>query len=359
MGFNTRAALAGLLVAGSLSFSGCGYYAQAVRGHMDLVNRSRPIDEVLADPASPAELRDRLELVLELRRFAFSELLLPDNGSYLKYVVLDRPYVVWNVFAAPPDSLTPMQWCFPVAGCVVYRGYFREDAARSFARGLEADGLDVYVGGASAYSTVGWFKDPVLSTMLSPDDARLAGLLFHELAHQQLYVKDDSAFNEAFASLVEEEGVRRWLAAGGRDREWAGWQARKEREGVVQFLLEQARADLAELYAHAPEPQELADRKQAVFDSLRERYRTVSAGWPERGGYDAWFDAPWNNARLIPVGTYRRLVPAFRALLREEDGDLAGFYARCESLGDLPESERSAALAALLASAGDEEAAAR
>lgn len=359
MGSKSRAALAGLLLAGALSLSGCGYYAQAVRGHMDLVSRSRPVDEVLADPAAPAALRDRLELVLELRRFAFSELLLPDNGSYLKYVDLDRPYVVWNVFAAPPDSLTPMQWCFPVAGCVVYRGYFHEDAARSFASSLEADGLDVHVGGASAYSTVGWFKDPVLSTMLSPDDARLAGLLFHELAHQQLYVKGDSAFNEAFASLVEEEGVRRWLAAGGRDREWAGWQARKEREGAVQLLLEQARGELAELYAQDPEPADLAARKQAVFGALRERYRAVSADWPERGGYDDWFAASWNNARLIPVGTYRRLVPAFRALLREEGGDLGSFYARCESLGDLPEPERNAALAALLASAGDDEAAAR
>ncbi len=359
MGFDTRAALAGLLVAGSLGLSGCGYYAQAVGGHMDLVGRARPVDDVLADPASPDALRDRLELVLELRRFAFAELLLPDNGSYLKYAELDRPYVVWNVFAAPPDSLTPRQWCFPVAGCVVYRGYFREEAARGYARGLAEDGYDVHVGGATAYSTVGWFKDPVLSTMLSADDARLAGLLFHELAHQQLYVKDDSAFNEAFASLVEEEGVRRWLAAGGREQEWTLWQARKEREAAVQMLLEQARAELAELYASPPGPEELAARKQAVFDQLRERYRAVSADWPDRGGYDAWFAAPWNNARLVPVGTYRRLVPAFRALLREEGGDLAAFYARCESLGALPASERDAALVALLASAGAGEAEAR
>ena len=359
MGFDTRAVLAGLMVAGSLGLSGCGYYAQAVRGHMDLVGRSRPVEDVLADRAAPAELRDRLELVLELRRFAFSELKLPDNGSYLKYAELDRPYVVWNVFAAPGDSLVPRQWCFPVAGCVVYRGYFREESARGYARGLEADGYDVHVGGATAYSTVGWFKDPVLSTMLSADDARLAGLLFHELAHQQLYVKDDSGFNEAFASLVEEEGVRRWLAASGRDGDWAAWRARKDREAQVQLLLEQARGELAEFYARSPGPDELGAGKQAVFEALRERYRAVSADWPDRGGYDAWFAAPWNNARLVPVGTYRRLVPAFRALLREEGGDLAAFYARCESLGDLPASERNAALAALLASAGDEEAAAR
>ncbi len=350
MGQKFRAVLAGLALAvGSSGLSGCGYYGQAVRGHMDLVSRSRPIDEVIGDPATPPALADQLRLVLEARRFAFDELGLPDNGSYLQYAELDRRYVVWNVFAAPADSLAPRQWCFPVAGCVVYRGYFREDAARSYARSLEEEGLDVHVGGASAYSTVGWFKDPVVSTMLTANDGRLAGLLFHELAHQRLYVKDHSEFNEAFASLVEEEGVRRWFAARGRDTDWAAWRAGRERDAEVQLLLEQTRAELAALYAAPGDPLRLEAEKQAVFETLRERYGAISSDWPNTEGYDAWFAADWNNARLVPVGTYRRLVPAFRALLREEGGDLNRFYERCESLGELPRSERDAALARLLA----------
>jgi predicted aminopeptidase len=350
MGHKTRAVLATLALAvGSTGLAGCGYYGQAVRGHMDLVSRSRPIDDVIDDPETSPALAERLRLVLEARRFAFDELGLPDNGSYLQYADLERRFVVWNVFAAPVDSLTPRQWCFPVAGCVVYRGYFREDAARSYARGLEEEGFDVHVGGASAYSTVGWFKDPVVSTMLTSNDGRLVGLLFHELAHQRLYVKDHSEFNEAFASLVEEEGVRRWFAARGGEEGWAAWRARRARDAAVQGLLEQTRAELAALYADPPDPLRLHADKQAVFDTLRERYRAISSDWPDTAGYDAWFAAEWNNARLVPVGTYRRLVPAFRALLREEGGDLARFYERCESLGELPGSERDAELARLLA----------
>lgn len=351
-----RAAFAALplLLLLLLPLAGCstaGYYAQAVSGHLGLMAAREPIEEVIADPATPAAVRERLELAQAARHFAVTELGLPDNGSYTRYVQLDRPAVVYNVYAAPAFSLEPKRWCFPVAGCVVYRGYFKRAAAERSAAGLEAEGWDTWVGGASAYSTLGRFEDPVLSSMLYRDDARLAGLLFHELAHQRLYVKDDSAFNEAFATAVEEEGVRRWLLAAGRADDLAAWHASRQRAEAFRLLLARARGRLQVLYASGASEPELRAGKAAAFAQLEAEYRALKTSWNGWTGFDRWFDGPLNNARLIPSATYRALVPAFRILLLEADGDLEAFYAECARLGDLPQAERDAEMRRLLATA--------
>lgn len=345
-----RAALLLLL----LPLAGCGtvgYYAQAVSGHLELMAAREPLPEVIADPATPPAVRERLELAQAAREFAVTELGLPDNGSYTSYVQLDRSAVVYNVYAAPEFSLEPKRWCFPVAGCVVYRGYFaRADAERSAAR-LEAEGWDTWVGGAAAYSTLGRFEDPVLSSMLYRDDARLAGLLFHELAHQRLYIEDDSAFNEAFATAVEEEGVRRWLERHGGEPALERWRESRRRAEAFQYLLARTRAELQALYASGSSAPELRAGKAAAFAGLRQEYAALKASWGGWAGYDRWFEAPLNNARLIPSATYRGLVPAFRLLLAEAGGDLEAFYAECARLGALSQADRDTEFRRLLATA--------
>jgi predicted aminopeptidase len=332
---------------------GCGYYFQAVRGHFQIMGERVPIDDVIDDPGTPAEVRARLELVREARVFASDELQLPDNDSYTTYVALDRSFVVWNVFAAPEFSVEPKRWCFPVAGCVVYRGYFAEDDANEYAGRLAADGWDTYVGGVAAYSTLGRFDDPVLSTMLRWPDYRLAGLLFHELAHQVVYVKDDSEFNESFATAVEEEGLARWLADRGEDAVLVEYRADRERQGAFGLLIEDTRARLAELYRRPLDEAAMRAAKAAEFAALRERYRALRDAWGGYAGYDAWFDLPLNNAQLVPVATYRRYVPAFRALLRESEGDLGAFYDACRQLGALSPDARRERLEALLRTAAE------
>ena len=231
-----------VLLAG-LSASGC-YYMQAARGQLEVMRRSEPIETVVAEPGTPGSLSRRLRLVQEARAFSIAELGLPDNESYRSYAALDRDFVVWNVFAAPEFSTRPREWCFPVAGCVGYRGYFAEAAARRKADRLRADGFDVAVGGVPAYSTLGRLDDPVLSTMLRWDDVDLVAMLFHELAHQLLYVKGDTAFNESFATVVEETGIERWLEARGQDADYETFRHRQELQGRVIGLVETARGEL-------------------------------------------------------------------------------------------------------------------
>ncbi|MEJ2515893.1 MAG: aminopeptidase [Gammaproteobacteria bacterium] len=342
------------LVLSACLLAGCGgfaYYAQAVRGHLDLMSRRVPIGEVIADPQTPAAVRQRLEVARQARQFAVEELGLPDNGSYTRYVALERSAAVWNVFAAPRFSLEAKRWCFPVAGCVVYRGYFDEADARAYAAGLAEAGWDTWVGGATAYSTLGRFEDPVLSTMMAWGEVQLAATLFHELAHQRLYVEDDSAFNEAFATVVEQEGLRRWLAAPGRQEEAAAWRRRQAFISEFQALLDATRGRLAELYASGRPPEAMAAGKQAAFEQLEADYRQLRARW-NWSGYDRWFDAPLNNARLIPSATYRGLVPAFEALLSASGGDLPVFFQRCRELAELDQEVRGNRLRALAESAG-------
>jgi predicted aminopeptidase len=335
-----------LIIAVLLS-SGCtglGYYGQAVRGHLALMQAREPVAELLRNPELDPELRARLEQSQGMRSFAIHELGLPDNSSYRSYVALDRPYVVWNVFAAPALSLEPERWCFPVAGCVAYRGYFAEADARAYAAELQAEGLDVFVGGAIAYSTLGWFDDPLLSSMLERGELALAGLIFHELAHQRLYVEDDTAFNEAFASAVEQVGVRRWLLreAPERSADYAAFLARR-----MQFeqLLAETRARLAAIYANpALDAAAKHAAKAAELDALGGRYAALRASWDGWPGYDAWFAEPVNNARLAAIALYRAQVPDFERWLAACGGDLERFYAAVDALAELDAPQRAARL---------------
>lgn len=331
---------AGLLVA----CTEVGYYAQCARGHFDVMRRSQPIDGLLANPSLDSHRRTRLESIASARNFASTALALPDNGSYRKFADLERSYVVWNVVAAPEFSLDAKQWCFPVAGCVSYRGYFDEAAARLEATRLAAQGYETDVYGVQAYSTLRWFDDPVLNTFLDGPQLQAIALVFHELAHQVVYVPNDSRFNEAFARTVELEGVRRWLKAHGSAEEWQQYQEQAGRAAAFQHLLKTTRDHLASIYARADDPAAMRAAKAAVLAEAAADYAELKAAWGGYAGYDAWMARGLNNARLTSVATYQDLVPAFQGLLAATGGDLPAFYARAKALGDLPSHERLASL---------------
>lgn len=324
-------AAAALLAA--LALAGCetlGYYVQAIGGQVALMSGARPVPELLADPTTPPPLRERLALAISIREYAVKELGLPDNSSYRNYADIGRPYAVWNVVAAPEFSLEPLQSCFPVAGCVSYRGFFAQADAERHAAQLRARGDDVYVYGVAAYSTLGRLDDPLLSTFIRYRDTDLARLLFHELAHQVAYVKDDSTFNESFAAVVEREGLRRWLAATGRGAEQTAVLAAEKRNLAFAGEIEQSRARLRVLYRQRIAPEAMRERKRAELAALQARL----AG-------DARFkDATPNNAFLASFATYTELVPTFEHLLREEGGDLPRFYARVRAYAAKPAAER-------------------
>ena len=316
-----------------LFLSGCetlSYYAQAIGGQMDLISRAKPAARLIADPATPQPLRERLELARAIRDYASRELGLPDNGSYRSYADLGRPYVVWNVVAAPEFSLEPVESCFPVAGCVPYRGFFAQEDAERHAAKLRAAGNDVNVRGVAAYSTLGRFDDPLLSTFIGHPDTELARLIFHELSHQVLYVKNDSTFNESFAVAVERAGVRRWLAATGRNAGLQSFLDTQERSAKFLALLEQMRTRLKALYGQPLAPEEMRQRKRAEFTELRK----VLDSNPRLKDMQA------NNALLASFATYTQLVPAFEKLLAEEGGDLEKFYSRVKKLSASEPSSR-------------------
>jgi predicted aminopeptidase len=318
-----------LLATCALVLSGC-YYYQAVRGQLDVMSKREPIDELVATEETPETLADRLELVLEARQFAVDELHLPDNESYRSYADLDRDYVVWNVFAAPEFSLEPRTWCFPIAGCVAYRGYFSEEAAERKAAKLSDDGFDVVVSGVPAYSTLGKFDDPVLSTMMHWEDADLIATIFHELAHQVLYVKGDSEFNESFASAVEEFGIDRWLTSRGEQADFDSYQ---ERQALRQRLLEivaVGRADLENLYSSSMAPGEMRLGKERRLEQLRSELDAELQ--QSRRETPAWLANGLNNARLASMGLYQNRLPEFRALYEECERDLRCFYEKASSL---------------------------
>jgi predicted aminopeptidase len=334
--------------------AGCsaGYYWQAAAGQMRIVNGREPVDSLLAQPDLSPELRARLLLSQDVLLFAHEELKLPDNGSYKSYYDTGHPYIVWNVFAAPEFALQSQTWCFPVAGCVSYRGYFDPDKANNYAAKLAAKGNDVYVGGVAAYSTLGRFKDPLLNTMLPLTDSHFIGLLFHELAHQRLYIKGDSAFNEGFASAVEQLGIERWqaihhLSVGSDDSQIIILQQQQ-----VMELFAAAQLKLEELYASDMPVQEKRTAKAAILTALSDEYFQLATQWQSAG----WLTRPYeglilqglNNASLGAIATYTDYVPAFRALYQDCAESLECFYTMSEQLGALDADAREAELQGLL-----------
>jgi predicted aminopeptidase len=318
------------------------YYMQAIRGHSELMHRRRPVSEVIDDRNSPDELKRRLQLVVEARQFAVDELLLPDNDSYRTYADLGRDYVVWNVFAAPEFSLQPKTWCYPVAGCVAYRGYFSERSARNLAAKLRVRGFDVAVGGVAAYSTLGRFADPVLNTMLRWSDVDLVATIFHELAHQKLYVKGDSAFNESFATAVADFGLESWLRARGEGDRLAAYKRSRDLRREVMARVAVTRDRLAELYAREIDPAAMRNEKQCLLDDLSaEAGRLI-----RKSGSSApnWLAPPLNNARLVSLNLYEGRLDAFEALLATCQDSLACFYGEAERLARLPQAERESRL---------------
>ncbi|WP_429511437.1 aminopeptidase [Pseudomonas sp. BT76 TE3572] len=325
--------------------AGVSYYGQLASGQLQLLRAREPVSRVIADPARDQQLRAHLTQSQKARTFASQQLQLPDNQSYRLYADIGRPFVVWNVFATPEFSLTPQNHCFPIAGCVAYRGYYSQSAARGEAALQRLQGMDVSIGGVEAYSTLGWFNDPIISSMMAWGDERLATLIFHELAHQRFYVKDDTEFNESFATFVEQEGTRQWRAFRGLPPD-SGAQV-QQRDQFIQLVLE-TRTRLERLYTLPLSADRMRQRKADEFERLRGEYRQLrDSQWAGDKRYDAWINAPMNNARLLPFGLYDQWVPAFAALFRRMGGDWVKFYAAVEKLGALPVGERKAALNAL------------
>ncbi|OJT30462.1 aminopeptidase [Pseudomonas sp. FSL W5-0203] len=337
-----RRFLPGLMVVLLSGCSSVSYYSQLASGQWQLLRAREPVAEVIADPARPPVLREHLAQSQRARTFASEQLHLPDNQSYRLYADIGRPYVVWNVFATQEFSLSPQNHCFPIAGCVAYRGYYNQGAARGEAALLRQQGMDVSIGGVEAYSTLGWFNDPIMSSMMSWGDERLATLIFHELAHQRFYVKDDTEFNESYASFVEQEGTRQWRAARGLAP--VGDAALKQRDQFIRLILD-TRKRLEALYAQPLAADAMRRAKAAQFEQLRSEYRRLrDSQWGGDKRYDAWINQPMNNARLLPFGLYDQWVPAFAALFAREGGDWVRFYATVEKLGELPVEQRKAAL---------------
>jgi predicted aminopeptidase len=329
---------------GTVSLSGGCYLLQSAEGHFALMSKRRPISEVIDNPATSPALRAQLTEVTAIRDFASRELGLPDNGSYRSYADLGRPYVVWNVVAAPEFSVDAKEWCYPIVGCVAYRGYFALQRADAFAARLRGQGFDVTVGGVAAYSTLGHFNDPILSSMVGWDDVELAAIIFHELTHQLLYVANDSSFDEALATTVEEEGVRRWLIAQGRGADLANHLAQRKHYLAVIELLNKTRDSLSVLYASGIDPASMRERKHAAFRELRAAYAQLTAEWGSRPPFEAWFKEDLNNAHLASIATYFNCVPGFERELQAVGGNLTAFYARARELAKLDQDRRDALL---------------
>jgi predicted aminopeptidase len=346
-----------LLLAVVAAVSGCrtiNFYAQAVKGQYQILAHREAIDRLIADPETPARLREQLKLLECLRAFAGAELKLPVDGHYRKYTDVHRDYVVWNVQAAPQFSLQPKAWWYPVVGSLEYRGYFSEPGARREADRLAAKGYDVYSDGVEAYSTLGWFKDPVLNTFIFRGEADLAEVIFHELGHQRVFARGDTDFNEAFATTVGQEGARRWLRAQGDTNQYAAYLVSLRRNDQFVHLIMNTRARLEKIYGDecdsegnvkaakkAPlPPGELQRAKEQAFADLRRDYAELKSSWDGYAGYDNWFARELNNAKLNTIANYYDYVPGFERLLELHGGDLEQFYDAAQRLAKMPEEER-------------------
>ncbi|HEX6614439.1 MAG TPA: aminopeptidase [Rhodanobacteraceae bacterium] len=325
--------------------AGCstlGYYAHVTAGEMRVLHARKPIGRVIVDPQTTPALRARLQLAQRARAFASDALKLPRNRSFTTYADIDRPFVTWNVFATPALSVRPIEHCFPFTGCVAYQGFFDHDRARALADKLREQGDDVWIGGVTEYSTLGHFADPLLSTMDDWSDDEMIGTIFHELAHQQVYVKGDTEFDESFATFVQREGLREWHAANHLPPPDP---AAAQRKHQFTALVLDTRERLKALYARDLAEATKLQRKQEIFEQLRAEYgRLRDTQWHGKGEYDHWFAEPLNNARLVPFGLYERAVPAFATLFKRCDGDWNRFYAAVRKMGREPAQQREAFL---------------
>jgi len=341
-----------------MGLSGCNtfsFYRQAIKGQYQLIAHDKKTQKVLADPQTPERLKEKLRLLEKMRAFADQDLKLPVDGHYLKYVDVHRPFVVWNVEAAPEFSLEPKGWWYPLVGRLEYRGYFTEKGARDYGAKLARKGYDVYIGGVEAYSTLGWFKDPILNTFIFNPEADLAETIFHELGHQRVFARGDTDFNEAFATTVGQEGARRWLQKHGDDETRKNYATEVQRTREFATLIMQTRLRLEALYgdhrdengkvtagpkANPASPEELRRQKALLLERLRQEYVELKAKWGGESQYDDWFAQEINNAKLNSVAAYYDLVPGFEHLLALHEGDLEKFYDAAQRLADKPEKER-------------------
>ena len=335
------AAVVVLLISASLS--GCQtiqYYRQAISGQHRILQSRQSISEVTTDPNASAELRRRLRFILDVRAFAEDELQLPVANNYLTYVDLKRRYVAWNVVAAPEFSMVPKMWCYPFVGCAAYRGYFAKADAELYADSLKEQGYDVHVGGVTAYSTLGWFDDPVLSTFIHRSKSSAAALLFHEVAHQVLYAPDDTTYNESFATFVEQEGLRRWQKASGDSAIYDQYLKNFRRQQQFVSLVQAHRQKLEKLYQMNLAPHQKRAQKASIFSDLRNEFNQLKTVQTDLAAYDRWMNQPLNNAKISGVVAYHDFVPAFSVILAENNGDLTRFYEACRRLAQMQKDER-------------------
>jgi len=317
-----------------------GYYSQAARGQLTIVFGREDIQRLIEQQNLPEDLSEKFASVMDIRQFAELELGLPVAGNYSTYVDLEREHVVWNVFAAQEFSIDPVNWCYPVAGCVSYRGYFSEQSAMRYAAKLEEDGFDVYTGGVDAYSTLGWFEDSLLSTVLNRADYQLAGLIFHELAHQLVYVPGDTTFNESFATAVEREGVRRWLAQNNEASSIDAALLDYDRQQEFVDLVSDYRDRFKTHYQEDLDDSSMRSGKLELQEALREEYAALKRQWQGYGGYDAWFSRSLNNAQLSTVASYNDLLPFFRTVFEQSNEDFSLFYGEVARIAQLPQLQR-------------------
>jgi predicted aminopeptidase len=349
------AALAAV-VAGLAVLAGCsnmGYYWQTASGHLRVLGAARPVDDWLVDGATPEKLKARLALSKRIRQYAVTELKLPANPSYSRYADLHRSAVVWNAVAAPPYSLELKKSCFPVTGCVGYRGYFDENEARLEAQRLAKEGLEAAVYPVPAYSTLGWMNwaggDPLLNTFINYPEGELARIIFHELAHQVVYAKDDTMFNESFATAVERIGGEMWLKTHASEQARLDYAQYDARRTQFRELTLRTRKRLEKIY-DTTTGAERDQLKQQAMQEFHEEYARLKATWPgDPSRYrttDRWV-AEANNASFGAQAAYDELVPGFEALFVHEGRDFDRFYDAARKLAELPKQQRRDALKGL------------
>lgn len=339
-----RIFLISFLSLGSVSCASTTYYLQSINGHIDILIRKQPISEVLASEDTDEILQDKLEMVIDIRRFASEHLELPNNDSYTEYADLDRDFVIWNVFATPELSLEPRQWCFLFVGCLDYRGYYSKEAAIMYAEELETQGYDVFVGGVAAYSTLGWFDDPVLNTMLRRDKFYLANVIFHELAHQKFYLKNDTAFNEAFAETVAQTGVQQWLELHGSDSANKRFSDKRSDKTLFVNLVLKYREKLEIIYNSNSPIDEKRATKELLLNQLVEEYEAFYQSREDSGQYLSWLSSGLNNAKLATVITYQDYAAGFLALFHHVGENHQKFYDLVVELGKCDKVSRKSIL---------------